>query len=277
MRRRCCSTCSATPSGPPSRSPTAWQTGATSNGIWPKPAATGFPGSRTCYVSAYGAQPPVATPNGPCPSRASKKFLASPVPQPLRHHSSPLVATGRPGHQRSASIPVPFLRCPAGARSHSARVPGAASAGADLPPANFLWSPSGTGTRRLRTDPVKPPAPEWRSQVVRLRLRRSVYIVSLWAARQFPLHRHGLESANGPLHFSDVMAPCRAVSVLGFSARRRRQRAAPPRRPAAQYFPQVPLPIRRCRGCLLVIASRTGRSYRQSVRRGLAGETCCGP
>ena len=68
----------------------------------------------------------------------------------------------------------PFLRCPAGARSHWARVPGAAAAGADLPPANLLWRPSGTGTTRPRTDHGKPPAPEWRFQVVRWPLCRSV-------------------------------------------------------------------------------------------------------
>ena len=44
----------------------------------------------------------------------------------------------------------PFLRCPAGARSHMARFPGAASAGADLPPANLLRRPSGTGTGSAR-------------------------------------------------------------------------------------------------------------------------------
>ena len=38
-----------------------------------------------------------------------------------------------------------FLRCPVGARSDAARYPGAASAGADLPPANLLRRPSGTG------------------------------------------------------------------------------------------------------------------------------------
>ena len=69
--------------------------------------------------------------------------------------------------------PGPFLRCPAGARSHSSPLPGAASA-ADLPPANFLRRPSGTGTGRPRPDHGKAPAREWRSQVVRLRLRRSV-------------------------------------------------------------------------------------------------------
>ncbi len=41
-----------------------------------------------------------------------------------------------------------FLRCPAGARSQTAGFPGAASAGADLPPANLLRSPSGTGAGR---------------------------------------------------------------------------------------------------------------------------------
>ncbi len=53
--------------------------------------------------------------------------------------------------------PGPFLRCPAGARSHPARFPGAASAGAYLPPANLLRRPSGTGTGRPRTDKGKPP------------------------------------------------------------------------------------------------------------------------
>ena len=39
-----------------------------------------------------------------------------------------------------------LLRCPVGARSHAAPLPGAASAAADLPPANLLRRPSGTGT-----------------------------------------------------------------------------------------------------------------------------------
>ena len=69
--------------------------------------------------------------------------------------------------------PGPFLRCPAGARSHSARFPGAASAGADLPPANLLRRPSGTGTGRPRTDKGKPPAQACCSQLTRLRLRHS--------------------------------------------------------------------------------------------------------
>ena len=76
--------------------------------------------------------------------------------------------------------PGPFLRCPAGARSHSARFPGAASAGADLPPANLLRCPSGTGTGRPRTDKGKPSARELRFQRVWLRLRRAVFIGSLW-------------------------------------------------------------------------------------------------
>ena len=43
-----------------------------------------------------------------------------------------------------------FLRCPAGAPNYSRRVPGAASADADLPPANLLRCPSGTATARRR-------------------------------------------------------------------------------------------------------------------------------
>ncbi len=58
----------------------------------------------------------------------------------------PLVASGH------------FLRCPAGARRHSARFPGAASAGADLPPANLRRRPSGTGTGRPCTHHGKTPA-----------------------------------------------------------------------------------------------------------------------
>ncbi len=50
---------------------------------------------------------------------------------------------------------VHFLRCPAGARSHPARFPGAASAGADLPPANLLRRPSGTETGRSRVHRVR--------------------------------------------------------------------------------------------------------------------------
>ena len=40
--------------------------------------------------------------------------------------------------------PGPVLRCPAGARRYSRWFPGAASAAADLPPANLLRRPSGT-------------------------------------------------------------------------------------------------------------------------------------
>ena len=84
--------------------------------------------------------------------------------------------------------PGPFLRCPAGAWRHSAPLPGAASAGPDLPPANLLRRPSGTGTGRPRTDHGKPPARKWRSHVVRLRPCRSFgFIVSLWSIRIPPL------------------------------------------------------------------------------------------
>ena len=39
--------------------------------------------------SAQRARPPVAPPNGPCPSGASKKFLVAASPQHSRHPSSP--------------------------------------------------------------------------------------------------------------------------------------------------------------------------------------------
>ncbi len=74
---------------------------------------------------------------------------------------------------RSGRHPASFLRCPAGARNHSARFPGAASAGADLPPANLLRCPSGTGSGRSRTGQGNPPSRELHSQLGRLRLRSS--------------------------------------------------------------------------------------------------------
>ena len=90
---------------------------------------------------------------------------------------------GQLGPPAIGQHPGQFLRCPAGAGSHSARFPGAASAGADLPPANLLRRPTGTGTGRPRTAKGRPPAREWRSKLVRLRLRRAVLIVSLWCIR----------------------------------------------------------------------------------------------
>ena len=84
-----------------------------------------------------------------------------------------------------------FLRCPAGARNHSTRFPGAASAGADLPPANLLRRPSGTGTGRPCTDEGKPPGLELRSQLVRLRPRGPVFIAPPYSSRRFPLRTHG--------------------------------------------------------------------------------------
>ncbi len=81
------------------------------------------------------ARPPVAPPNRPCPSGASNKFFGGVLPAAF---PPTLVASGH------------FLRCPVGAQSDATRYPGAASAGADLPPANFLRRPSGTGTGRPR-------------------------------------------------------------------------------------------------------------------------------
>ena len=99
--------------------------------------------------------------------------------RPPRSSSATTRRLGPIGSPAIGPHPGSFLRCPAGARSHAARFPGAASAGADLPPANLLRRPSGTETGRTRTDEGKPPAREWCSQLVRLRLRRTVSIVSL--------------------------------------------------------------------------------------------------
>ncbi len=67
---------------------------------------------------------------------------------PPRNFSSTARRLGRIGPPVIGPHPGAFLRCPAGARSHLARFPGAASAGAALPPANILRCPSGTGTGR---------------------------------------------------------------------------------------------------------------------------------
>ena len=64
------------------------------------------------------------------PQRGIEEVFGSGVPAAL---PPPLVASGH------------FLRCPVGAPSQTARFPGAASAEADLPPANLLRRPSGTG------------------------------------------------------------------------------------------------------------------------------------
>ncbi len=69
-------------------------------------------------------------------------------PRADRSFSAPARRLGQIASPVSGVEPGPFLRCPAGARSHLARCPGAASAGADLPPANLLRRPSGTGTGR---------------------------------------------------------------------------------------------------------------------------------
>ena len=95
---------------------------------------------------------------------------------------------GQVGPTATVRHPGPFLRCPAGARSHSSPLPGAASA-ADWPPANLLRRPFGTGTGRPRTDHGKAPAREWRFQVVRLRLRRSVLQLCKILARREDLSR----------------------------------------------------------------------------------------
>ena len=140
----------------------------------------------------------------------------------LRSRSSTTRPLGQVRPPAIGRYPGPFLRCPAGARSHSARFPGAASAGADLPPANLLRRPSGTGTGRPRTDKGKPPAQEWRLNLVRLRLRLSAFIVSLWSIQSVglafrfpPLPSHmNTETTKWLL---PVPYPCPSVSIRGFN------------------------------------------------------------
>ena len=144
--------------------------------------------------------------------------------RPSRCVSTTARCLGQIASPTIARHPSPFLRCPAGAPDFSPRFPGAASAAADLPPANLLRCPSGTENGRQLTDsaiprcedfgaravparsghapatvleistapapmlPLRPGtgrAPHW------LRLRRSVFIVSLWSCNRVSLHRHG--------------------------------------------------------------------------------------
>ena len=83
---------------------------------------------------AAGAAPGCAA-KRPMPQRGIEEVFGGVLPATF---SAALVASDH------------FLRCPVGARSHAARYPGAASAGADLPPANLLRGSSGTGTGRPR-------------------------------------------------------------------------------------------------------------------------------
>ena len=93
-------------------------------------------------VSGRGPRLPCRTGHAPAGHRRSF----------WRHPPCTLTATvrrlGQVGAAAVTPHPEPFLRCPARARSHLVRFPGAASAGADLPPANLLRRPSGTGPDR---------------------------------------------------------------------------------------------------------------------------------
>ena len=104
------------------------------------------------------------------PGGASEKLPLPLGTKRLRIQSSP--------QQRRVSRPLPqappprgevpgrFLRCPAGARSDSPRLPGAAPAGADWPPANLRWRPSGTGSERSAAfTPQKAPTGTVRSKL----------------------------------------------------------------------------------------------------------------
>ena len=89
---------------------------------------------------ASGRGPRLPRQTGHAPAGHRRSFWARP--------SRSFVATAcRLGQvERSAMVRHlgPFLRCPAGAQSPASRLPGAAAAAADLPPANLLRRPSGT-------------------------------------------------------------------------------------------------------------------------------------
>ena len=83
-----------------------------------------------------GAAPRFARPNVPCPSGASKKFLATFSPQFFRHRSSPQAF---------------FFDAPLGHGARWLGFRGRRPLGRTCPPANFLRRPSGTGTGRPRS------------------------------------------------------------------------------------------------------------------------------
>ena len=126
---------------------------------------------------ASGRGPRLPRQTGHAPAGHRRSFWR----RPRRSVSATTRRLGPVGPLASDQHPGPFLRCPAGARSDPARYPGAASAGADLPPANLLRCPSGTEAGCSCTDQGKPLARDWRYKLARLRLRRPVFIVSLWS------------------------------------------------------------------------------------------------
>ena len=144
----------------------------------------------------------------------------------------------------------PFLRCPAGARSHaSPLLPGAASA-ADWPPANLLRRPSGTGTGRSRSESGnrKSATWEWGFKLVRLRLRRPVPQPSkILACREdFPWHERSAPTSPSSIPLPPIPLPNSAVLPGGSVPRRQPNHPCPSasgaRRPGAGRWPSPPLP-----------------------------------
>ena len=97
---------------------------------------------------ASGRGPRLPRQTGHAPAGHRRSFWRRP-PRTVSATTRRLGPVGPPASDQHSG---PFLRYPAGARSDPERFPGAASAGADLPPANLLRRPSGTGTGRPRTD-----------------------------------------------------------------------------------------------------------------------------
>ena len=101
---------------------------------------------------ASGRGPRLPRQTGHAPAGHRRSFWRRP-PRTVSATTRRLGPVGPPASDQHSG---PFLRYPAGARSDPERFPGAASAGADLPPANLLRCPSGTGTGCSPTDQGKP-------------------------------------------------------------------------------------------------------------------------
>ena len=150
---------------------------------------------------AQRARPPVAPPNGPCPSGASKKFLSAVSPQHFRHPSSPRAIffdapVGHGATRRGFRGQRPLRRtCP---RLISSGVPPGREQSVPASTAYAVERSSEYSTAPLPPHALRPGtgrAPRWQ------RLRHPVFIASLWfnQARSTPSLRPPVQSPASPL------------------------------------------------------------------------------
>ena len=156
---------------------------------------------------------------------ASRTFLRPQVRAPTAMFGSGRAArVGPKPYPPAASYPDPFLRCPSGACSHLRWFPGAASAAADLPPANLLRCPSGTENARSRVE-EKPTARVLCSQLLRLPLGQPASTTPLCA--NIPPPRNLLLKSENPA----AARSCRICSARACPGRRKSPTNSPPRCP----------------------------------------------